>query len=146
FRASALGRLDGDLRARDRLWLIVSAATVVIITVASVLLATSGHGLIAALLPALLLVCYLAWPEARSHRADAGLRLFLLSLIGLGLGLSIGVDLVTLNGDISRMNTVFKFYEHIWVVFALAASFAVWQLAIRFWTAITRPGVQLRWA
>ena len=47
----------------------------------------------------------------------------------LGFGLSLGVDLVTLNGDITRMNTVFKFYIHAWVVFALAASYAVWYLA-----------------
>jgi uncharacterized membrane protein len=54
-----------------------------------------------------------------------------------------GVDIVTLQGDIVRMNTVFKFYLHIWVVFALATSFAVWQLLFVVWrpsfSAVARP-------
>ena len=67
----------------------------------------------------LAIVVYLALRELRLRRPDGGLRLFVLALIGLALGLSIGVDLVTLNGDIERMNTVFKFYLHVWVLFAL---------------------------
>jgi uncharacterized membrane protein len=59
--------------------------------------------------------------------------LLLLSMIGLGLGLSMGVDIVTLDGDIQRMNTVFKFYLHVWVLFALAAAFMTWQLMFVLW-------------
>jgi uncharacterized membrane protein len=54
-----------------------------------------------------------------------------------------GVDLVTLQGDIVRMNTVFKFYLHAWVVFALAASFVAWQFVFVVWSpgfsAVARP-------
>ena len=93
----------------------------------------AGYALVAFLLPLLAVVAYLALRELRLRRADGGVRLFLLSLVGLGLGLSMGVDLVTINGDIVRMNTVFKFYLHTWVLFALVGSAAVWSLLFVFW-------------
>jgi uncharacterized membrane protein len=49
------------------------------------------------------------------------------------------VDLVTLNGDINRMNTVFKFYLHVWILLALAGSFATWWLAFVVWHGARRP-------
>jgi len=96
-------------------------------------LAELGHPFIAALLPVFAVVVYLALRELRLQRPDGGVRLFILTLVGLGLGLSIGVDLVTINGDIQRMNTVFKFYLHTWVVFGLAAAFAAWYLLFVVW-------------
>lgn len=44
---------------------------------------------------------------------------------GLTMAIGIGVDLVTVKGDISRMNTVFKFYLQGWVFMALAAAVAL---------------------
>jgi uncharacterized membrane protein len=92
-----------------------------------------GQELIAALLPMLCCVVYLALRELRLRRSDGGLRLFVLALIALGLGLTMGVDLVTIKGDIVRMNTVFKFYLHAWIVFAIAAAFAAWHLVFVLW-------------
>ncbi|MBI2866197.1 MAG: glycosyltransferase family 39 protein, partial [Chloroflexi bacterium] len=54
--------------------------------------------------------------------------LLVLALIALAAALGIGVDLVTLEGDIVRMNTVFKFYLQAWVLWALAAAYALWWL------------------
>jgi hypothetical protein len=42
-------------------------------------------------------------------------RQFLLSMIGLGLVFTSVVEVIVLKGDISRMNTVFKFYLQVWV-------------------------------
>ncbi|MGE3983196.1 MAG: DUF2298 domain-containing protein [Dehalococcoidia bacterium] len=92
-----------------------------------------GKELIALVLPVLVLVAALAVREFRHQRADSGLKLFLLMLVGLGLGLSAGVDLVVIKGDIERMNTVFKFYLHIWVVYAIVSSFAAWYLLFVAW-------------
>ncbi len=87
---------------------------------------TNSIPVVAFSIAAIALLGVLAWQELRSHRKDAPLRLFLLAMIALGLALSALVDLITLDGDIDRMNTVFKFYEHIWILLALAGAFGVW--------------------
>ena len=54
--------------------------------------------------------------------------LFSLVLVGLGFGLVLGVDLVRVEDDIGRMNTLFKYYLEVWVLFALASAFFLWRL------------------
>jgi uncharacterized membrane protein len=107
------------------------------------LLVARDNAFVAMLLPALALVVLLAVREFLGRRPDAGVRLFVLALVGLGLGLSMGVDLVTLKGDITRMNTVFKFYLHTWVVYAIAASFVTWHLAFVSWRPSLAPAAKL---
>jgi YYY domain-containing protein len=114
------------------------AGASMVLGIVSLILAASGQPLVAALLPVFAVVVALAGREALLQRADGGIRLFVLSMIGLGLGLSMGVDVIILEGDIVRMNTVFKFYLHVWVLFALASAFLAWQVAFIYW----RP---LRW-
>ncbi|MFI5268648.1 MAG: DUF2298 domain-containing protein, partial [Chloroflexota bacterium] len=46
-------------------------------------------------------------------------------LIGLGLGLSLGTEFVVLQGDVGRMNTVFKLDLQVWVLWALACALAL---------------------
>jgi uncharacterized membrane protein len=77
-----------------------------------------------AVIAALLL---LAWRELQGHRPDAPIRLFVLAMIGLALTLSSGVDIVILSGS-DRMNTVFKFYIHVWLLLAVAAAFGIWYM------------------
>jgi uncharacterized membrane protein len=78
-----------------------------------------------AVIAALLL---LIWHELRGRRPDAPIRLFVLVVIGLALTLSAGVDILTLDGDIARMNTVFKFYIHVWLLLAVASAFGIWYM------------------
>lgn len=65
--------------------------------------------------------------EIRRHDPDIG-RIVVLGMFALGFAISSGVDLITLENDIERMNTVFKFWLQAWQLFALAAAAAVWQV------------------
>lgn len=50
---------------------------------------------------------------------------FVLFLIGTGLAITMGVEIIVLNGDIGRMNTVFKFYLQAWILFAVSSAAAI---------------------
>ena len=57
---------------------------------------------------------------------------FVLFLIGTGLMITLTVELVVLQGDIGRMNTVFKLYIQAWVLLSVSAAAAfVWMLEAR---------------
>jgi YYY domain-containing protein len=66
--------------------------------------------------------------------------------IGTGTALTVFVELVVLEGDISRMNTVFKFYLQVWTLFSLSAvaglawiwhDFSQWSRSLRLaWIVI----------
>ena len=47
---------------------------------------------------------------------------------GTALAIVIGLDFVRVEGDIERMNSVFKFYMQVWVLLALAAAYFTWRM------------------
>lgn len=60
------------------------------------------------------------------HDLPAARRIVLI-LISAALGLTLAVEIIVLDGDIGRMNTVFKFYMQVWTIFSVAAGVtAVW--------------------
>jgi YYY domain-containing protein len=77
----------------------------------------------------------------RRERSSEDRLLALLVLAGLGIGGA--VELWVLQGDIGRMNTVFKFYLQIWVLWAVASAAAL----PRLWEAMERwhPRVRVAW-
>ena len=66
-----------------------------------------------------------------------------LFLIGTALALSLMVEIVYVEGDIGRMNTVFKFYLQSWTLFAIcsAASFSWLVISLKKW----KPAFQTIW-
>ena len=64
-----------------------------------------------------------------------------LGVLAVALAIGIGVDFVRVEGDIARMNTVFKYYLVAWLLFGVAGAYGFW----RGWTAWPlRPSVSGR--
>jgi YYY domain-containing protein len=62
------------------------------------------------------------------------------ALVGLGLVISLGVEIVVLGADIGRQNTFFKFYMQIWTLFSIMAGVAAAWLfsAMENWRPVLR--------
>ena len=57
-------------------------------------------------------------------------------LVLLGLAMGLGVEVIVIEGDIGRMNTVFKFYLQVWLMWGVAAAAALaWMVPrLRRWS------------
>ena len=93
-----------------------------------VLLAVAGYWTGAVLLVVLLGVGWAGWALISSDREDKAYAVVPLVLLAMGLCISIGLDFVRVTGDIGRMNTLFKYYLEVWVLFSLAAAYMLWRL------------------
>jgi uncharacterized membrane protein len=71
-----------------------------------------------------------------------------LFLIGTGLLITVMVEVVVVQGDIGRMNTVFKFYLQVWTLFAVSGAAALgWLLAsLPGWNRGWRAAFQIPFA
>jgi YYY domain-containing protein len=72
--------------------------------------------------------------DGRGPHLSPGERLWAY-LVLLGLAMSLGVEVIVLQGDIGRMNTVFKFYLQVWLMWGVAAAVGLaWLLPrVRRW-------------
>ena len=64
----------------------------------------------------------------RKYLPEAPVKLILLSMLGIALTVGFGVDILTIDNDIDRMNTVFKFYLNSWVLFSIIGGVTAWHL------------------
>ena len=93
---------------------------------------TAGFLTVVLMLTAWALAACLASGEYPERRAD----LMALSMLSMALAIGIGVDLVRVEGDIARMNTLFKYYLVAWLLFAASGAYGLW----RGWTAAATSG------
>ena len=102
---------------------------------------TVGFLTVALTLTAWALVASLASEDYPERRADA----MALVMLAMALAIGIGVDLVRVEGDIARMNTLFKYYLVAWLLFAASGGYGLW----RGWTSAMGSsgfvGNTLRW-
>ena len=68
------------------------------------------------------------WMAVTSAREERRFESVPLVLLAMALAISVGVDFVRVEGDIGRMNTLFKYYLEIWVLFSISAAYMVWRL------------------
>ncbi len=90
--------------------------------------AVAGYFTVAAMLVFLTLTCLVVWDVMTGRDAGRAYGVFPLLLTALALGLIIGVDLVRVEDDIGRMNTMFKYYLEAWVLLGMASAFFVWRM------------------
>ena len=103
--------------------------TVVVMVVAGVIFAVLGYWN-AVLMSALLLLTLAAgWRVLQSPEPSRPYDAMALAMLAMAVLIAIGVDLVTVEGDIGRMNTLFKYYLEVWVFMAIAAAYMLWRLS-----------------
>ncbi len=79
----------------------------------------------------------LAWADV----ADAA-QVGFAAILGLAaLGLVVGLDFWRVEGDIDRLNSVFKFYLQAWVLLGLSSAYLLWRLVNSERTWLTRIGM-----
>jgi YYY domain-containing protein len=98
-----------------------------------------GMSLTGALL--VLLVIALAFLLRRDQSPEEAMVML---LFATGLAISVGTEQVALDGDIGRMNTIFKFYEQVWVLYGIASAVALVRIVRRLGT-LQRPAVRWSW-
>jgi YYY domain-containing protein len=80
--------------------------------------------LLALLLPIIVISFGLVWLEPR--RTERNIALV---LVGVGALIGLAVEIVFLRDNFQmRMNTLFKFYFQIWILWALPAAYAMWRV------------------
>ncbi|MBM3934599.1 MAG: phospholipid carrier-dependent glycosyltransferase [SAR202 cluster bacterium] len=65
----------------------------------------------------------------RSWRPDSPQVVYAATMALLALCIAGGLDVVRLEGDIDRMNSIFKFYLQVWTLLALSAAYFLWHIA-----------------
>ncbi|MCL0044231.1 DUF2298 domain-containing protein [Dehalococcoidia bacterium] len=120
----------------DNTWLFIwkralIAVILACLTISLIYLVTIGYATVVLLLLFTSMVVFISVGRLKEGTDVARYHLFLIILLWSALTLGIAVDIVTVNNDIDRMNTVFKLYLQAWVLYGLASATILWYLLTR---------------
>jgi YYY domain-containing protein len=113
---------------RRSLWYELAWTGLIALGILLLLMVMTGRWIPALVLPLLVIAAMLTL----DRRADAAQRLQT-ALIGLGVALTLAVEYVVIKGDIGRMNTVFKFYLQVWIMWGVVGGAGLYHLARTRW-------------
>ncbi len=109
--------------------------------VAAAVLAAAGYWTAAALTVYLMLTGLAAREVFSSRNQEIPFASVPIVFLALALVIAIGVDFVRVEGDVGRMNTLFKYYLAVWVLLSLTSAYMMWHLFDR----VLVGGGRLRW-
>jgi YYY domain-containing protein len=133
-RPAWLVRAPGELLPGTPLWVEVGVVIAFLVLVA---LWISNYQVLVVGLPLLI------WAGLLLMRKNSSMdRQIVLGLMAVGVGLTMFVEVVVLQGDVGRSNTVFRFYIQVWALFSVAAAVALMRLipVVRQWSREWRWG------
>ena len=121
---------QADMRGLPDIYIVLSLLAVVVL---SIVLNAALAGIAFALL---------VWVGFAALQRDRAIEeSWALALFGTGLALTVFTELFAIDGDVGRMNTVFKFYMQIWILWSVATIVAL--VGVRRWLSLAAP--QIRW-
>ncbi|MFP3852984.1 MAG: DUF2298 domain-containing protein [Anaerolineales bacterium] len=132
---AALSRVKG--------WFPYIGGLIVLLLIGVIVAAGMGYVTVLVVIP------MLVWAGLLFLRAQPLAKRIILFLTGTALALTLVVEVVVLQGDIGRMNTVFKFYLQVWTLLSVAGGALVailWREMPRWsfgWQALWRLGLTL---
>ncbi len=112
--------------------------------VAVVLLGVLGFWNAVLLTALLFLVAMAGWHVLQRPEPARPFEAVVVAMVAMAILIAIGVDFVTVEGDIGRMNTLFKYYLEVWVFLAIASAYMLWRLASH-WLPRLGPVPQATW-
>ena len=129
--------LSSDSWKTLRLVLLIGLPLATLITMAVV-----GYITVAFISLLILPTAILAW-KWLSSQTELPYGLFALALLGMALALGVGVEIVSIKGDLARMNSVFKFYLQAWVLLGVVSAYFLWRMDFGL-IILRRASVNLR--
>ena len=101
---------------------------VAMLAIAGLFLAVLGYWNAVLAMAFFILLVVLGWRVLAFPEPTRPFESMAVAMLAMALMVVIGVDFVTVEGDIGRMNTLFKYYLEVWVFMAIASAYMLWQL------------------
>ena len=100
-----------------------------LLSILTILYFTSNYSLVLSVSTAISLGLFLLFFfKLDPHNKNNPSLIFSFILTILGMCLVAGIEIFRIAGDIDRMNTVFKFYMQIWILFSIASGYFIYEI------------------